>query len=71
VALSADPTAVAPDKIAEIEVLLTMVGGRVVYRRGGFGLPPPSSIGAPRPPPPPTIGPLRQPPPAVIGPTKR
>ncbi len=37
VVLSADPTAVAPDKIGAIDVLLTMVGGRVVYRRGGFG----------------------------------
>jgi predicted amidohydrolase YtcJ len=61
VALSADPSAVAPDKIGEIEVLMTMVGGRVVYRRGGFAAPPPSSIGAPRPPPPPTIGPARTP----------
>ncbi|MCU1276476.1 MAG: hypothetical protein JWM53_22 [bacterium] len=57
VVLSADPTAVAPDKIAEIEVLMTMVGGRVVYRRGGFGAAPPTSMGAPRQPPPPTIGP--------------
>lgn len=36
VVLSADPTAVAPDKIGEIEVLMTMVGGRIVYRHGGF-----------------------------------
>ncbi|MGZ3428694.1 MAG: amidohydrolase family protein, partial [Polyangia bacterium] len=57
VVLSADPTAIAPDKIAEIEVLMTMVGGRVVYRRGGFGAAPPTSIGGPRQPPPPTIGP--------------
>jgi hypothetical protein len=63
VVLSADPTAVAPEKIGEIEVLLTMVGGRIVYRRGGFGTPPPSSIG-PRPnAPPSTIGPPRPPPP--------
>ena len=62
VVLSADPTAVAPDKIAEIEVLMTMVGGRVVYRRGGFAAPPPPSIGTPRPPPPPTIGPAPPPP---------
>ena len=27
-----------------------MVGGRVVYRRGGFAAPPPPSIGTPRPP---------------------
>jgi predicted amidohydrolase YtcJ len=57
VVLSADPTAVAPDKIAEIEVLMTMVGGRVVYRRGGFGSAPPTTMGAPRQPAPPTIGP--------------
>jgi predicted amidohydrolase YtcJ len=62
VVLSADPTAVAPDKIGAIDVLMTMVGGRVVYRRGGFAAPPPPTIGAPRPPPPPTIGPA--PPPA-------
>jgi len=62
VVLSADPTAVAPDKIAEIEVLMTVVGGRVVYRRGGFASPPPPTIGAPRPPAPPSIGPA--PPPA-------
>ena len=61
VVLSADPTAVAPDKIGAIEVLMTMVGGRVVYRRGGFAAPPPPTIGAPRPPPPPTIGPPRPP----------
>ncbi|HEY2743123.1 MAG TPA: amidohydrolase family protein [Polyangia bacterium] len=64
VVLSADPTAVAPNEIGSIEVLLTMVGGRVVYRRGGFGAPPPSSIGAPRPAPPPTIGPVRPAPPS-------
>lgn len=62
IVLSADPTAVAPDKIGEIEVLLTMVGGRVVYRRGGFGAPPPSSIG-PRDTPHPSIGPPRTAPP--------
>ena len=61
VVLSADPTAVAPDKIGQIEVLLTMVGGRVVYRRGNFAGPPPPSIGAPRPPAPPSIGPARPP----------
>jgi len=57
VVLSADPTTVAPAEIGAIEVLLTMVGGRVVYRRGGFGSPAPTSIGAPRPPAPPSIGP--------------
>ena len=39
VVLSGDPTQVAPDKIDELEVLLTIAGGRVVYRQGGFGLP--------------------------------
>jgi predicted amidohydrolase YtcJ len=68
VVLSADPTAVAPEKIAEVEVLLTMVGGRVVYRRGGFASPPPPSIG-PRGTQPPTIGPPR--PPAPPSPRKR
>ena len=67
VVLSADPTAVAPDKIAAIEVLLTMVGGRVVYRRGGFAAAAPTTIGVPRPPPPTTIGVPRPPPPTTIG----
>lgn len=58
IVLSADPTEVAPEQIAGIEVLLTMVGGRIVYRRGGFAAPPPPSIG-PRRPPPPSIGPPR------------
>jgi predicted amidohydrolase YtcJ len=61
VVLSADPTAVTPDKIAEIEVLMTMVGGRVVYRRGGFAAPAPTSVGAPRQPAPSTIGPAPPP----------
>jgi predicted amidohydrolase YtcJ len=59
VVLSADPTTVAPEHIADIEVLLTMVGGHVVYRNGGFGTPEPPSIG-PRPTPQPTIGPPLQ-----------
>lgn len=63
--LSADPTAVAPEKIGEIEVLLTMVGGRIVHRRGGFGSAPPSSIGPRSGPPPPTVAP---PPPTVAPP---
>jgi predicted amidohydrolase YtcJ len=58
IVLSADPTAVAPDKIGEIDVLMTMVGGRIVYRRGGFGAPPPTSIGPQRTPQP-SIGPAR------------
>jgi predicted amidohydrolase YtcJ len=71
VVLSGDPTAVAPEKISELEVLLTMVGGRVVYRQGSFGLPtaPPTTIDKPRPPQPPTIGPVRAQPP-TIGPPR-
>ncbi len=45
-----------PEHLGELDVLLTMVGGRVVYRRGGFGAPPPSSIGLPAKSAPPTIG---------------
>jgi predicted amidohydrolase YtcJ len=38
VALSADPRAVEPDAIKEIQALLTLVDGRVVYEReGAFG----------------------------------
>jgi hypothetical protein len=70
VVLSADPTAVAPAEIGAIEVLMTMVGGHVVYRRGGFGGPPPPSIGSPRVPPPPTIGAPRPTPPSTIGPAR-
>ena len=70
VVLSADPTAVAPNEIGAIEVLLTMVGGRVVYRRGGFGAAPPPSIGSPRPVPPSTIGAPRRPAPPSIGPIR-
>ena len=55
VVLSADPTAVAPERIGAIDVLLTMVGGRVVYRRGNFLAPPATTIG-PEPTPQPTIG---------------
>ena len=58
IVLSADPLTTAPEHLGEIDVLMTMVGGRVVHRLGGFGLPPPSSIGRPNPPPQPTIGPL-------------
>jgi predicted amidohydrolase YtcJ len=47
IVLSADPLATAPEHVRDIDVLMTMVGGRVVYRRGGFGAPPASSIGAP------------------------
>jgi predicted amidohydrolase YtcJ len=35
--LSADPTAIAPDRIAAIEVLATVVGGRVAHDRMGLG----------------------------------
>jgi predicted amidohydrolase YtcJ len=58
IVLSADPLATPPDHLGEIEVLLTMVGGRVVHRRGGFGAPPPTTIGKPTPPTT-TIGPIR------------
>jgi predicted amidohydrolase YtcJ len=35
--LSADPTAIAPDRIAAIEILATVVGGRVAHDRMGLG----------------------------------
>jgi len=35
--LSADPTAIAPDRIAAIEVLATVVGGHVAHDRMGLG----------------------------------
>ena len=35
--LSADPTAIAPEGIAAIEVLATVVGGRVAHDRMGLG----------------------------------
>ncbi|HEX4459418.1 MAG TPA: amidohydrolase family protein [Polyangia bacterium] len=57
IVLSADPLTTAPEHLGEIDVLMTMVGGRVVHRLGGFGAPPPTSIGRPNPPPQPTIGP--------------
>jgi predicted amidohydrolase YtcJ len=33
VVLSADPTTANPERLRSIEVLLTMVGGRIVYRK--------------------------------------
>jgi len=54
---------VDPEEIARLEVLLTMVDGRVVYRLGEFARPPhgtPPTIG-PAGPRPPTIGPPRTP----------
>src|SRR5204862_1818153 len=65
VVLSADPMATPPEKIGEIDVMLTMVGGRIVYRRGGFAGPPQPTIGSPPPKPPrqPTIGQPPTPPP--------
>jgi predicted amidohydrolase YtcJ len=35
--LSADPTAIAAEGIATIEVLATVVGGRVAHDRMGLG----------------------------------
>jgi hypothetical protein len=70
VVLSADPSATPPEHIGEIEVLMTVVGGKVVYRRGGFATPAPPTIGGPRPPQPPTIGPPRTPTPPTIGPVR-
>jgi predicted amidohydrolase YtcJ len=35
--LSADPTAIAPEEIAAVEVLATVVGGRVAHDRMGLG----------------------------------
>jgi predicted amidohydrolase YtcJ len=55
IVLSADPTHVAPEELARIEVLMTLVGGRVVHRVDGFGEPlherasPPATIGPPLP----------------------
>jgi len=71
VVLSGDPTTTAPERIGQLEVLMTMVGGRVVYRQAGFGVAtaPPPTIDKPRPPVPSTIGPVRAPTP-TIGPTR-
>jgi predicted amidohydrolase YtcJ len=63
--LSEDPTAVPAERIGSLEVLLTMAGGRVVYRQPGFAEPihraPPSTIGPEPIRRPPTIGPARPP----------
>jgi predicted amidohydrolase YtcJ len=61
--LSEDPTAVAPEHIGALEVLLTMVGGRVVYHQAGYAEPN-------RRPPPATIGPVPTRRPPTIGPPK-
>jgi len=63
VVLSADPTTVAPEQIGKIDVMLTMVGGRVVHRAAELAQPAarrtaPSSIG-PAVPQPASIGPAR------------
>jgi hypothetical protein len=61
--LSEDPTAVPPERIGALEVLMTMAGGRVIYHQAGYAEPN-------RRPPPATIGPQpvrRQP---TIGPPK-
>ena len=61
VVLSADPTTV--ESLATVEVMLTMVGGQVVYRKDGFGeavrKPPPATIGPEPARRQPTIGPPR------------
>jgi predicted amidohydrolase YtcJ len=65
VVISDDPTAVPPERIGSLEVLLTMVGGRVVHRQAGYAEPvkraPPSTIGPVPGHRPPTIGPAREP----------
>jgi hypothetical protein len=48
--LSDDPLRVSADKLAGLEVLLTVVDGRVVHRSGDFARPAPQVQ-------PPTIGP--------------
>ncbi len=61
VVLSEDPTRIEPARIGEVEVLLTMVDGKVVYRsRDLAGQGPPPTIG-PRTAPQPSIGPPRPP----------
>jgi predicted amidohydrolase YtcJ len=65
VVLSGDPLTAPPDRIAQLQVLMTMVGGQIVYRRGPLTGPPPSTIGPPESRPP-TIGPPRTPPPATL-----
>jgi predicted amidohydrolase YtcJ len=63
VVLSDDPLAVSAEQIDHLQVLLTMVGGQVVYRRPGFAEPIPDrrppSIGPPPTASPPSIGPAR------------
>jgi predicted amidohydrolase YtcJ len=63
VALSDDPERVAPAEIEHLKVLLTMVGGKIVWRASGFAEPivsRPPTIG-PRVEPQPSIGPERAP----------
>jgi predicted amidohydrolase YtcJ len=61
--LSDDPTHTAPENLGSLEVLLTVVGGRIVYRSGELA--PPETQKAP-----PSIGPRNDQPP-TIGPTKK
>lgn len=72
VGLAGDPTAVAPEAIADLEVRFTVVGGRVVFERRPpvIARTPQSTIGPPKPstgvrPPPSTIGPVPAPPKSV------
>jgi predicted amidohydrolase YtcJ len=62
--LSDDPETIAVDKLNAVRVLLTMVGGRIVWSSGDLQLPPAHR------PPPPTIGPATKQPP-TIGPPKK
>ncbi len=65
VVLSEDPLRAEPARIGEIEVLMTMVDGKIVYRGGDL------AQFAPRTGPPPTIGPRTIPPPSIGQPKKR
>jgi predicted amidohydrolase YtcJ len=68
IVLAGDPLKTPPDQLPGLKVLMTMVGGNIVYRSGEFAepvvhRPPPPSIG-PQTPQPTTIGPPRPAPPS-------